>query len=117
MSDEAGTPREKRSSVILKALVRSPNAPAGVERRVRNLSASGACMDHAGEYAPGDGLTLLIGEVTDLVASVAWATDRLVGVRFARTIDTEAARARRPERAAIKSGWMAEMNHAYRKVG
>jgi hypothetical protein len=115
--DQEAPPRAKRHSVILKALLRSERAPGGTEHRVRNLSASGACIDHAGDLRAGDAVTVLIGEVTDLLASVAWTTDRLAGIRFERAIDLEAARRRRAEAPALKSGWMADMNHAYRKAG
>lgn len=117
MNDEADRPRAKRSSVILKALVRSANGEAGVERRVRNLSVSGACIDHAGELAPGDALLLLMGELTDIAARVAWTSERLAGIRFEHQVDVDAARRHRAAAPVLKSGWMADMNHAYRRHG
>lgn len=117
MSDDIESPRAKRSSVILKALVRCVAVPSGVERRVRNLSASGACIDHAGELGIGDALVLVMGEVPDLAAHVAWTTERLAGVRFEREIDLDAAKAHRTAAPVLRSGWMADMNHAYRTAG
>lgn len=117
MNDDIDSPRAKRSSVILKAVVRSGGAPSGVERRVRNLSASGACIDHAGELVEGDALVLVMGQVPDFAAHVAWTTERLAGVRFEREIDLDAAKGHRTAAPVLKSGWMADMNHAYRTAG
>jgi len=117
MDEQAETLRDKRSSVILKALVRTGSNPEGVERRVRNLSPGGACVDHSGELSLGESVVLLMGEVTDLRAQVAWVTDRLAGLRFGRQVDLEAARRSRTAGPALKTGWMADMNHAYRRQG
>ena len=116
MSEEA-TNRDKRSSVILKALVQSSGEPTGTERRVRNLSSRGACVDHAGELSAGETVVLFMGEVADAVAHVMWATDRLAGLRFDREVDLESARKHRPAGSVLRSGWMANMNHAYRRQG
>jgi hypothetical protein len=117
MNDQAERTRAKRSSVILKALVQSASAPAGVERRVRNLSNTGACVDHAGELSAGETVVLFMGEVADAVAHVMWATDRLAGLRFERDVDLEDARKHRTAAPTLRSGWMANMNHAYRRHG
>ena len=117
MSDQPEKLRDKRNSVILKVLVRSARAPAGVERRVRNLSASGACIDHAGDLSAGEVVTLMLGQTGETAAHIAWATERLAGVRFERDIDFEAAKKQRTAAPSLKSGWMADMNHAYRKSG
>jgi hypothetical protein len=116
MSEEAPN-RDKRSSVILKANVQSSGNPAGTERRVRNLSSHGACVDHDGELSAGENVVLFMGEVEDAVAEVMWATERLAGLRFERQVDLEAARRHRPAASNLRSGWMANMNHAYRRHG
>ena len=87
--------REKRNSVIVRALVEAPGG-AAVERRVRNLSRSGACVEHAGELRDG-------------------ITDRLAGLRFADTIDLEEARKPRGVGVRPRAGWIAEINDAYRR--
>lgn len=117
MSEQPEKLRDKRSSVILKALVRSRSAPDGVERRVRNLSVSGACIDHVGELSAGESVMLIMGEVSDAAADVAWATERLAGIRFEHEVDLEAAKRHRAAAPTLRSGWMADMNHAYRKAG
>lgn len=117
MDEEADKVRDKRSSVILKALVQSRGAPDGVERRIRNLSSNGACLDHAGELCAGDTVVLFMGEIADAVAHIVWATDRLAGLRFEREVDLDAARKHRSGAPVLRSGWMADMNHAYRRRG
>lgn len=117
MDNEVENIRSKRSSVILKALVQSGGAPDGTERRIRNLSPGGACLDHAGELSIGETVVLHMGEVGDLAAEVVWATERLAGLRFERDVDLDAARRHRSAAPALRSGWMADMNHAYCKQG
>lgn len=106
--------REKRNSVIVRALVEAPGG-AAVERRVRNLSRSGACVEHAGELRDGMTVTLQIGTVQDLRGQVMWITDRLAGLRFADTIDLEEARKPRGVGVRPRAGWIAEINDAYRR--
>ena len=107
------TPRENRSSVIIRALVHPPIGKA-VERRVRNLSATGACLDHSGELVPRDQLLLDMGGITDLRAKVRWSSERLAGISFQRPIDLEAARTPRAAALVVASGWLADLKDAYR---
>lgn len=108
------TNREKRNSVIVRAAVSFPGT-SSIERRVRNLSRSGACVEHEGEMQPGATVLLQIGALNDLAAEVMWVTERLAGLRFAEPIDLE--EARKPRGAGIKPqvGWIAEINDAYRR--
>jgi hypothetical protein len=106
--------REKRNSVIVRALVRTPGGDEA-ERRVRNLSRSGACLEHKGELQDGMTLTLKMGALDDLSAQVMWVTERLAGVRFDEAVDLDEARKPRGTGAAPKAGWIAEINDAYRR--
>lgn len=116
MNDQPETAREKRSSVIVRATVSYPGARP-TERRVRNLSRSGACMEHAGELQAGATVLLQMGTINDLAAEVMWVTERLAGLRFADPIDLD--EARKPRGIGIgvqpKAGWIAEINDAYRR--
>jgi len=106
--------REKRSAVIVRAVVTTPGHD-DAERRVRNLSRSGACIDHGGELATGMTVLLQMGTIVGLPASVMWVTDTLAGLQFAERIDLEEARKPRGTGAVPKAGWMADIQHAYRR--
>ena len=107
-------PREKRNSVIVRALITPPGG-ASSERRVRNLSRSGACIDHDGELAAGMRIGIVMGRITDLVGEVVWAKERLAGIRFAEPVDLDEARQPRGTTASAKAGWIASINDAYRR--
>ena len=106
--------REKRNSVIVRAAVSMPGG-SPVERRVRNLSRSGACIENAGDFATGMLLRLEMGHITELTGEVVWVKDRLAGVRFAEPIDLDEARKPRGVGAVPKAGWIADINDAYRR--
>ena len=114
MSSPPDHEREKRNSVIVRAAVSFPgSAPA--ERRVRNLSRSGACVEHDGELQVGATVLLQMGTISDLAAEVMWVTGRLAGLRFAEPIDLDDARRPRGVGIKPKAGWIAEINDAYRR--
>ncbi|USU06484.1 PilZ domain-containing protein [Sphingomonadaceae bacterium OTU29LAMAA1] len=106
--------REKRSSVIVRAIVHGTNGTQA-ERRVRNLSRSGACIEHDGDLTNGTTVLLQMGALTDLPAVVVWVTERLAGLRFADAVDLEEARKPRGMGVKPKAGWMTDMNDAYRR--
>ena len=114
MDPSSDPPREKRNSVIVRAAVSIPGGIA-VERRVRNLSRSGACVEHDGDLSSGTTLTLHMGTLQNLPAEVVWATERLAGLRFAELIDLDEARKPRGIGVKPKAGWIAEINDAYRR--
>lgn len=104
--------REKRSGVILRAAIDIGGVT--VERRVRNLSDRGACVDNDGDLVAGTTVIVTMGRLDRLVADVVWAKPNLAGLRFHRQVDLEAARKPRGSGAA-RTGWVGEMAHAYRK--
>ena len=53
-------PRDGRRNVIIRAAVHLPSGKQ-VERRVRNLSAFGACLDNESDMTTGDELQLDMG--------------------------------------------------------
>ncbi|MCU6455016.1 PilZ domain-containing protein [Sphingomonas sp. A2-49] len=114
MQQPIDSTREKRNSVIVRAMVRAPGGTA-VERRVRNLSRSGACVEHAGDLRDGMTVVLQIGTIQDLRGQVMWITDRLAGLSFAEAIDLEEARKPRGVGVRPQAGWIAEINDAYRR--
>ncbi|MFS0772601.1 PilZ domain-containing protein [Sphingomonas sp. 1P08PE] len=113
MSDVTSNDRPKRSGVIIRADVLA--ADRRVERRVRNLSVTGACLDHGGELVVGQRVQVSMGRLQDMTAEVMWATDKLAGIRFDDQIDLDAARAPRGAGRA-QAGWMTDINHAYRRA-
>ena len=112
MSDEASGTRDKRSGVIIRATIAIDGTT--VERRVRNLSRRGACIDHDGELTAGQSIGVSMGILNDLKATVMWVRPTLAGLRFDDTIDLDAARRPRAITAGVQTGWMTDIRHAYR---
>lgn len=106
---------EKRESIFARADVRREGATDASTYRVRNISPSGACIDHGGELRLGARLRLTVGWETDVPATVAWARRDSVGVRFERVISTFAAVRRcAPDMAPANAGWLGNIQDAYR---
>jgi hypothetical protein len=106
--------REKRNSVIVRAIVTTHDGRSS-ERRVRNLSQQGACIEHEGELVAGMPVLLHMGSMHDLVGTVRWVGERLAGLRFAQDIDLDEARKPRGVGVKPRAGWMADINDAYRR--
>ena len=113
MSQDSPLPRETRSSVIIRAVVHLPGDKQ-VERRIRNLSTTGACMDTAADLAPGDDISLDMGALDGLDAKVMWVTAGVAGISFAAPVDLTAARKPRGAAVVVASGWLADLKNAYR---
>lgn len=120
--------REVRSSVILYAAIENGSEP--VECRVRNLSASGACVDNLAGVIAGDIVTVRMGALRPLSAEVKWANPRLAGLHFDKLIDLAVARQPRPRitpsappapatarpAVAASAGWMQHIHNPYRRT-
>lgn len=114
MYNQPPRPREKRESVIIRAVATLPGGKLR-EHRVRNLSPSGACIEHDGRLHKGAVLELTIGAVEEIEAQVMWVEAGLAGVQFDWPIDmTEARRPRGAGRAG--AGWVGGMTDAYRTM-
>ena len=109
--------RETRSSVIIRALVEAEGLHA--ERRVRNLSRSGACVDNSGDIRAGTTVHVTMGSIQRLAAEVMWAKPNLAGLRFHRPVNLEEARKSRSTAttATPRTGWAAELDNPYRRGG
>jgi hypothetical protein len=109
--------REPRNSVILYA--RIDHADRSVEVRVRNLSATGACIENPGELNQGDQVSATMGTLVRLSAEVMWTSATLAGLHFVDgAIDL--AEARKPRDRGVtgakpSAGWIDNMQHAYRR--
>lgn len=113
MNDDATDPgREKRSGVIIRAVIDFGDWK--VEKRVRNLSEHGACVDNGGELTEAQRVHVSMGRLDDLTATVMWTRDNLAGLRFDQPVDLTAARAPRGA-GTVQAGWMKDMYHAYRQ--
>ncbi len=112
MIDDSLHGRDKRSSVIIRAGV--VVAGMRLERRVRNLSLHGACIDNQGDLTVGAIIYVSMGTLDDLAAEVMWATPRLAGLHFTQPIDLDAARRPRGAGTVAKAGWMIDTDSAYR---
>lgn len=116
MTETTSETRDKRNGVILHATIEVANRQ--IERRVRNLSKYGACIDHDGELEAGMTVAVAMGSLDDLVGTVMWAKPTLAGLRFDRAIDLDAARARRTAATKVvpRAGWITDLRPAYHKV-
>jgi hypothetical protein len=112
---EASDTREKRSGVIIRAAI--VIGDAAVERRVRNLSRFGACVDSMGDLVEGTTVRVSMGSLHDLRATVMWARPHLAGLHFDQPVDLEEARRPRTLTSGPQAGWMADMNNPYRRGG
>ena len=112
MTDDPLHGRDKRSSVIIRATVVVDGVV--VERRVRNLSLHGACVDNQNDIRKDQTVYVSMGTLDHLAAEVMWTTPQLAGLRFHLAIDLEAARKPRGSGSTVKAGWMVDVNHAYR---
>ncbi|MFG6282002.1 PilZ domain-containing protein [Sphingomonas sp. S6] len=105
--------REKRNSVIVRAIVMTADGRSR-ERRVRNLSRHGACIEHDNDLSTGATVMLHMGSMPDLVATVRWVSDRLAGLSFNELIDLDEARKPRGVGVTPRAGWIADLNNPYR---
>lgn len=117
MSDSAPAERAPRASVILRALIEASDMRA--ERRVRNLSQTGACVDNDGDLVPGMRVLVSMGSLSRIRGEVMWANDRFAGLHFGgQSINLEDARKPRSATdtgAEPGAGWLADINDAYRR--
>ena len=116
--DQTPAPRrEPRNSVIIRAVVEHGEARS--DRRVRNLSSTGACIDSEGDLPEGATLRLEIGSAPAIIADVVWTKPGTAGLRFRSKLDLAAARKPRPSTPPplLKAGWVAGLDHAYRRGG
>ena len=119
MSGDVPADREARVSVIIRALIEAPNL--SVDRRIRNLSRSGACCDNMGDLKAGMRVLVSMGALTQIHAEVMWANERLAGLRFdGLPVNLDAARKPRsavPPVSAPGAGWLAQIDDPYRRHG
>ena len=107
--------RDKRDSVMMRAIVWTEGARVPTEHRVRNISVSGVGLDHRGELRRGDSIRVSIGQEVDIPATVAWVKPGSAGVRFDHPIDLAAARRRSGTHMPAQAGWIGHMSDAYRR--
>jgi hypothetical protein len=82
MSAHVGKRREDRCGVTVRAVVHGPGEQR-FEGWLRNISPTGACVEHRGQLMPGDDIALEMENPIPQPARVIWASDRLAGISFA----------------------------------
>ena len=115
MDESSDCYREKRSSVYLRALIDRADGSAPGEHRVRNISVTGACVEHEGELLRGAPCRVRIGIIPEFESQIVWANGRLAGLRFSRPVDLDAARKPRGQVAAPTAGWIIAIDSPYRR--
>jgi hypothetical protein len=73
--------QEDRCGVTVRAIIHGPGTQR-FEGRLRNISPTGACVEHSGHLLPGDEIALEMGLPVPQAAKVMWASDRLAGISF-----------------------------------
>jgi hypothetical protein len=81
MSDNNGRRQEDRCGVAVRCVVHGPGDQE-FDARVRNISPTGACVEHRGHLLPGDDIALEMGSPKPQPATVVWASERLAGINF-----------------------------------
>lgn len=118
-------PRMPRQQVLLGAEICGFGGGAPTKHRVKDLSVAGAKVDRAGMLRPGATVLVSVGVLKAIGATVVWVKDDLAGLRFAETIDPDAARSKaiiappkpRPALAIDRgatAGWIRDLNSPYR---
>jgi hypothetical protein len=105
MNQDTLQPRENRSRVIIRAVVHGP-CGREPERRVRDLSSTGACVEQTGNLMTGDLVRLDIGTLMGVPAKVAWVTEYLAGIAFDEPIDLAKTQKPKSEAVTAASGWV-----------
>lgn len=82
MIENMGRRQEDRCIVTVRAVVHGPDEQR-FEGRLRNISPTGACVEHNGNLLPGDEIGLQMENPIPQSARVIWASERLAGVSFA----------------------------------
>lgn len=123
---ESLTPRKPRQQVLLGAEICGFGGGAPTKHRIKDLSVSGARIDRAEGLKPGATVLVSVGVLKAVGATVIWVKDDLAGLRFAETIDPDAARSKamiapskpRPAVATDRgatAGWIRDLNSPYRR--
>jgi hypothetical protein len=95
MSDIDNRRQEDRCGVTIRAVVHGAEEQY-FEGRLRNISPTGACVEHSGRLLPGDEITLEMGSPTPQPGKVIWANDRLAGISFSEQASRPKANAGQP---------------------
>lgn len=136
-ANPAEPPRPKRQHVLLGAVISRPDGSNESRHRIKDLSTTGARVDHAGDLAPQSMVLISVGALQAIAATVIWVKGDVAGVEFATPIDPDAARSKSlvssasPSAPGVKApvfrpctapshpqptaGWMSDRENPYRK--
>jgi hypothetical protein len=81
MQDVDNRRQEDRCGVTIRATIHGPGDQQ-FDGRLRNISPTGACVEHSGHLLPGDEIAVEMGQPARQPAKVMWASDRLAGINF-----------------------------------
>ncbi|PKP92266.1 MAG: PilZ domain-containing protein [Alphaproteobacteria bacterium HGW-Alphaproteobacteria-16] len=112
MSQDDKRQPDTRSSVMIRATIVDDCGNVS-EHRVRNISTSGARVDHDGNLRANIRVQVAVGMAQPCEADMVWVTDTAAGLHFDRPLDLVAARKPRGT-GGVHSGWLAEAKNAYR---
>lgn len=122
-----------RQQVFLGAHISGFGGETPTKHRIKDLSVTGARIDRAGMLKPGSTVLVTVGLLEAVGATVIWVKDDCAGLRFAQTIDPDAARSKTiipstsqfpspkppgPNDGVSRSptaGWVRDMTSPYRR--
>ena len=81
-----------RDSLLLKAILRFPNANDESEVRIRNLSAGGLMAEVPVRVARGEPVEINLRSIGWITGHVAWVTEGRIGIAFEHPINPKDAR-------------------------
>lgn len=119
--------RAARHSVMLGAAIERFGGGKTSMHRIRDLSPGGVRIDQATGLSVGATVLVTVGALESIGATVVWVKDGSAGLKFAREIDPNDARARaaiapRPAddrtpaaRGTPRTGWIPNLRDPYRR--
>lgn len=119
--------RAARNSVMLSAVVERFGGFRQTKHRVRDLSTGGVRIDQAADFRIGSTVLVSVGLLEAVGATVVWVHNSSAGLRFAKGIDPDdarakaaivprgfKARARKATEAIPTAGWIQDTRDCYR---
>lgn len=110
-----------RQQVLLAAEIAGFGGGVPSKHRVRDLSSSGARIDHASNLRAGSTVLVSVGVLQAVGATVVWVKGDLAGLKFAEPIDPDAARSKAivtpagaPQAHTGRAGWIGGLEDPYR---
>lgn len=91
---ESAAERAARTSVLLTATIEQFGTRTVLRHRVRDINKDGARVDQGQALNPGATVVVTVGALEAVAATVIWVANGFAGLKFAKPIDPDQARAK-----------------------